>query len=116
MSDNLLYEIHQWNNSKMVVAAYENKIIKLICEAVRDVIPDIEGWRGTSDFPEMLFFNSEKYSIPPDGVDIKQKWFTEIVVSVFPELKDEIYDNGIFLSPEQEAKILNKLVELRRQK
>ena len=113
MSDNLLYEINQWNNSKMVVAAYENKIMAIICDAVRDIIPDIEGWLGTADNPNVLFFNSEIWSkdFPTAEEAASAGWWrlSMLIEQVFPELQFQVSDNGIYLPPEEQIEILKRL-------
>ena len=61
MSSDILALIDGRDKAKASVAAYEKRIMAIICDAVRDIIPDLEGWLGTPDNPNKMIFLSEQY-------------------------------------------------------
>jgi len=118
MSSDILALIDGRDKAKASVAAYEKKIMAIICDAVRDIIPDIEGWLGTADNPNVLFFNSEIWSKDFPTADEEAAsagwwWLSMLIEQVFPELQFQVSDNGIYLPPEEQIEILKRLKRLR---
>jgi len=117
MNNNLLFAVHQYLNAKKMLAGYEKKIMDIICDAVRDIIPDIEGWLGTASNPNVLFFNSETWSkdfpTAEEAASAGWWWLSMLIEQVFPELQFQISDNGIYLPPEEQIEVLKRLKRLR---
>jgi len=95
-------------------------IVWLICDVVRDVIPDIEGKLGTLTCGENLFFKSKQFfeRLRVERVfdrDELEGWrdFRSLVVDTFPEFKGEVFDNCLFLTPEEQMKVKDRLENLK---
>ena len=120
MSSDILALIDGRDKAKASVAAYEKKIMAIICDAVRDIIPDIEGWLGTADNHNVLFFNSEIWSkdfpTAEEAASAGWWWLSMLIEQVFPELQFQVSDNGIYLPPEEQIEILKRLKKLRGEK
>lgn len=121
MGDNILDIIERYESASSEVVKYQKEIIRLICNAVRDVIPDIDAWIGTIDNPNVIFFNSDERGKRFDkALDDKafDGWqsLDSLIGDVFPELLYEVDDNCIYLSPEEQAKIKERLERLKEAK
>ena len=117
MASDLLALIDGWDKAKASVAAYEKRIMAIICDAVRDIIPDLEGWLGTPDNPNKMIFLSEQfghcYERMPKEKNENWENLHSLIEEIFPELEYQLEDNDIYLSPEEQAKIIERLKKLR---
>ncbi len=117
----LLSLIWWYNRSNENVTMAGKRIIEIICDAVRDIIPDIEGWVGTEDGSNLLFFNSKLQSdIWWNKVESNEgeQWecLDFLIEKVFPELKYCVDDNCIYLPPEKQNMVIERLEKLRGEK
>lgn len=119
MASDLLALIDDYNNAEGLVMTYGNRIMAIICDCVRDVIPDIRGVIGDLDDDDILIFRSYEYEIEKrletmkDGVPNNWRRFYFLIEKVFPELEFKVDDNGIYLSPEEQDEIIKRLKKLR---
>ncbi len=120
MNNNLLFAVHQYLNAKKMLAGYEKKIMDIICDAVRDIIPDIESWLRYPDGPNIMLFLSEEfghcYERMPKEKNENWENLHSLIEEIFPELEYQLEDNDIYLSPEEQAKIIKRLKKLRGEK
>jgi len=120
MNNNLLALIDGRDKAKASVAAYEKRIMAIICDAVRDIIPDLEGWLGTPDNPNKMIFLSEQfghcYERMPKEKNENWENLHSLIEEIFPELRYQLDDNDIYLSPEEQIKIIKRLKKLRGEK
>lgn len=117
MNNNLLTLIECLDRDKICVAVHEKMIMEIICDAIKDIIPDIKWRYGYPDDPDIMIFYSE--NMAKDFIDDRKEvsnnnWrLYSVIENVFPELKYTTDDNYIYLSDEERFKIINKLKNLR---
>jgi len=115
--DTLLTLINSYNSSREQVTKLGNQIIKIICDALRDVIPDMEGSVGTIDSPNVLFFSSNEQSSAWENKDSREieNWesLDQLIEKVFPEIKYDVDDNCIYLPPDKQKIVIERLKKLR---
>jgi len=116
MNNNLLFKICQYNSAKKMLATYQKTIMETICEAIRDVIPDIEWRLGNPENQNLMIFYSEdrakKFSFDDEAYD--NYWrFSSVIESVFPALEFSVGDNYLYVSPEERDEIIKRLKKLR---
>ncbi len=121
--NNLLNLIDWYRQSREHVTKAGNKIIKIICDSIRDIIPDIEGWVGSIDSPDVLIFSSSiqvavwEREIKENGIGGRneERWRSlgSLIGEVFPELKFRVDDNGMYMPPEKQKIIIERLQQLR---
>lgn len=98
----------------------QKEIIKFICDAVRDIIPDIKGWIEINGYDYLMVFVSEEYeqrSKRENGKQIvgwmeKRRLF-ELIHEVFPMLSHQVYDFAIWLDWKEQLEITNRLKKLK---
>ncbi len=116
--DDLLPLIWNYNTARRVVAITGGKIVIKICDAIRDIIPDIEGWVGDIDSSDVLFFRSEEAAKGFDEVLLSGQEYEDwksldsLIGEVFPELQYKVDDNCIYLSPNKQKLIVERLKKL----
>jgi len=117
MNNELLKLIHDYDNVRDLASTYGMRIISIICDVVRDIIPDIRGWVGDIDISDVLFFHSEKFEKRAEemqeGVPTNWRRFYLLIELIFPELESDVDDDGIYLSPEEQISVLERLKKLR---
>ena len=98
----------------------KKNLVELICDTVRGIIPDIEGRVGTPTCGGNMFFRSSEFRQRLE-YRLSQKdfswegWrdFRSLVEDVFPEFLGSVFDNGLFLTPEEQLKIQDRLENLK---
>ncbi len=118
MNDNLLFVINQYIDATVKMSINQRKIVEILCDTVRDIIPDIKGRFDIVDTPNVMFLHSESRGgdFPEDREGMEfASWYniSRLIEDVFPEIEFMIKDNGISLSQEEEKKILERLKKLR---
>lgn len=100
----------------------KKNLVELICDIVRDVIPDIEGRVGTLTNKENIFFFSKEYkerfedAMVEDDFDFYlEGWqdFRSLVEDAFAEYAGLVFDNGLFLTPEEQLAVRDRLENLK---
>lgn len=124
MSENILEMINQYAKALESAEKYGKKISWLIRNAVRDIIPDLEGQIGTPGLDgKILFFKSKEFKMRL-GTDVEEEeyewqgWlaFWRLLNDVFPEFCGLIHDNGIFLNEGEQVEIKKRLEKLKASK
>jgi len=98
----------------------QKEIIKFICDAVRDIIPDIKGWIEINGYDYLMVFVSEEFeqrSKRENGKQIvgwmeKRRLF-ELIHEIFPMLSHQVYDFGIWLDWKEQLEITDRLKKLK---
>lgn len=112
MNDNLLFVICQYNSLKKMLSFSEKRIMEIICEAIRDVIPDIKARRDYCHSERMVFYTEAMPEEAPEKTT-PDFWLSSVITDVFPALGGSVDDVSIYLSQEERADILKRLRKLR---
>jgi len=114
----LLSLVWWYNRSREHLRIAGEKIIEIICGAIRDILPDIDGWVGSIDSSDVLFFSSNHQQeiwdneVEAGGVE-GWKSLEYLIEEIFPELKFRVDDDGIYLPPDKQKIIIERLQQLR---
>jgi hypothetical protein len=107
------------DRAKSWVVMNEKMIMEILCNAIRDVIPDIKGRLGypypNNPANKIVFYSEQKSKALDDGTEgaaDNRYRLSSIIESVFPELEFSVDDHFIYLSEKERVeltKILNEL-------
>ena len=93
----------------------KKNLVEMICDMVKDIIPDVGGTILILAGKERLFFFSENFrerlnkGMAKDDFSWDGWWdFRSLIGEVFPEYAGCVYDNGLFLTPEEQLKKIGR--------
>jgi len=97
----------------------KKNLVEMICDVVRDIIPDIEGRFGTLRGQASLYFFSKEIGkrfdklLDDDDFDWTNRRFCFLVEDAFPEFVGCVFDNSLFLTPEEQLAVRDRLENLK---
>ena len=126
MSNVIINAINQYKDGIDEAKAYGERIIKLICDALRDVIPDIKGYTSVGYNDNTLKFLSTELEYRYletlldeddlfDGEYPCEGWInlSSLIQKVFPDIEDLVKDDDVYIMPEEQAEVKERLERLK---
>jgi len=102
--------------SREKINSSAQKIGEAICGAVKDIIPDIEYRVGDMEDPTKIWFmsNETRWQFENTKENLSG-WepFWSLVSKVFPEIEDYIADDMMYIPPEKQEQIIERLQALK---
>jgi hypothetical protein len=114
--DDIMGHISDYLKSREKINSSAQKIGEAICGAVKDIIPDIEYRVGDMEDPTKIWFmsNETRWQFE-DTKENLSGWepFWSLVPKVFPEIEDYIADDMMYIPPEKQEQIIERLQALK---
>jgi len=106
------------NRAKSWVVVNEKMIMEILCNAIKDVIPDIKGRLGYpyphNPASKIVFYSEQRSKALDNGTEgaIDNRFrLSSIIESVFPELEYSVDDHFIYLSEKERVELIKRLNE-----